>query len=86
LDNIVIKYLLQEIKIRVKDIIGQVAEDMKVHIENGVVSTDHVHIFVSIPPHVSMSNFVQKAKGRISKKIQVEYRNILKNKYWGKHS
>ncbi|MDM8569577.1 IS200/IS605 family transposase [Thiotrichales bacterium HSG1] len=66
------KVLTQEIKTRVRDIIGQVAEDMRVHIENGVVSSDHVHIFVSIPPHVTVSDFVQKAKGRSSRKIQVE--------------
>ena len=62
------KIMKLEIKKRVRDIIGQVAEEMRVHIESGVVSSDHVHIFVSIPPHVSVSDFVQKAKGRSSRK------------------
>ena len=79
------KVLNREMKTRVRDIVGQVAEEKGVHIENGVVSTDHVHLFVSIPPHISVSDFIQKAKGRSSRKIQQEFRSILKNRYWGKH-
>ena len=79
------KVLNREMKTRVRDIVGQVAEEMRVHIENGVVSTDHVHLFVSIPPHISVSDFIQKAKGGSSRKIQQEFRSILKNRYWGKH-
>ena len=79
------KIMNQEIKKRVRDIVGQVAEEMRVHIESGVVSSDHVHLFVSIPPHVSVSDFVQKAKRRSSRKIQMEFQPILKNRYWGRH-
>ena len=45
---------------------------------------DHVHIFANIPPHIKISEFVQKAKGRSSKRIQEEF-PILNKKYWGKH-
>lgn len=79
------KVLSRPLKERVREIVNQVAEEMCIHIENGVVSSDHVHIFVSIPPHVSVSDFVQKAKGRSSRKLQMEFNNILKDKYWGKH-
>jgi putative transposase len=56
--------------------------------ENGVdiisvvVSTDHVHIFVSIPPKLSMSDFMQKVKGRSLFLIQREF-SALKKRYWG---
>ena len=79
------KILGSEIKVRVRDIIGQVAEEMGVHIENAVVSSDHVHIFVSIPPHIGVSDFIQKAKGRSSRKIQQDFHHQLKNRYWGRH-
>jgi len=79
------KIMNQEIKLRVRDLIGQVAEEMRVYIESGVVSSDHVHLFVSIPPHVSVSDFVQKAKGRSSRKLQMEFQAMLKNRYWGRH-
>ena len=55
-----------------------------VHIVNGILSADHIHIFASIPPHISVSDFVKKAKERSSKKIQEEFPEIRK-KYWGRH-
>jgi REP element-mobilizing transposase RayT len=55
-----------------------------IKIVNGVLSADHIHIFVEIPPHVSVNEFVKVAKGRSSRKIQQEFPNIRK-KYWGCH-
>ena len=72
------------IKIRVREIVSQVAIEMGIKIFNGVVSTDHLHLFVSIPPHISVSNFVKIAKGRSSRKIQIEFPE-LKKRYWGRH-
>ena len=37
------KVLTHAIKKRIRDIIAQVAEELGVSIENGVVSSDHVH-------------------------------------------
>ena len=79
------KALSTPLKKRVREIVGQVAEEMNVYIENGVVSSDHIHIFASIPPHICVSEFVQKAKGRSSRKVQMEFHHILKEKYYGKH-
>lgn len=53
-------------------------------IVNGVLSNDHIHIFASIPPHISVSEFVKVAKGRSSRKIQQEFPEVRK-KYWGRH-
>lgn len=78
------KVLTSEIKSRIRDIIAQVSEEMEVKIENGVVSSEHIHIFVSIPPYVKVSDFVKNAKGRSSRKIQMEFPS-LKKIYWGKH-
>jgi len=78
------KVLTHAIKLRVREIIGQVAEEMGIKIENGVISSDHLHIFVSIPPHIAVSDFVQKTKGRSSRKIQLEFPELEK-RYWGKH-
>lgn len=62
----------------VRDIIAQVAEEFGARIMSGVVSSDHVHIFVSIPPHVHESNFVKAMKGRSSMKVQQEPIIILR--------
>lgn len=78
------KVLTYDIKKRVREIIALVAEELNIKIENGVISSDHIHIFANIPPHIKVSEFVQKAKGRSSKKIQEEF-PILRKKYWGRH-
>ncbi len=76
--------LTYDIKKRVREIIAVVAGELNIKIENGVISSDHIHIFANIPPHIKVSEFVQKAKGRSSKKIQEEF-PILRKKYWGRH-
>ncbi len=78
------KVLTHPIKERVRALILQVAEELGVSIANGVVSSDHVHIFAEIPPKVCVSKFVQMAKGRTSKYIQIEFPHLRKQ-YWGRH-
>jgi Transposase and inactivated derivatives len=76
------KVLIGDVRIRVRDIIRQVCAEMGVTIVSGALSRDHVHLFVEIPPHVSVSEFVQRAKGRSSRRIQQEFEHIRK-RYWG---
>ncbi|EQB33150.1 transposase [Sphingobium ummariense RL-3] len=76
------KVLHGEVRLRVREIIRQVCAEMGVTIVHGVLSRDHVHMFVEIPPHVSVSDFVRRAKGRSSRKIQQEFEHIRK-RYWG---
>ena len=71
-------------RIRIREIIAQAAEELGIRIINGVLSADHVHIMAEIPPHVSVSQFVKAAKGRSSRKIQQEFPKIRKT-YWGCH-
>jgi len=78
------KILTGDLQKRVRTLIAQSAEDMGVKIVNGVVSSDHIHIFAEIAPHIRVSDFVQRAKGRSSRKIQQEFPH-LKKKYWGRH-
>ena len=78
------KVMRGELGLRVRSIIAQVAEEKEIRIINGVLSADHIHIFVSIPPHVAVSDFVKIAKGRSSRKIQQEFTGLRK-RYWGKH-
>ena len=56
-----------------REIIRQTCSEMGVRIEKGVLSNDHVHMFVSIPPHLALSTVMQRIKGRSSRKIQMEF-------------
>jgi putative transposase len=55
-----------------------------VQILKGHISRDHVHLFVSAPPHVSASKLMQYIKGKTSRKILMEFPHI-KKRYWGGH-
>ena len=78
------KVLTGAVRLRVRDIIRQVCEENGVEIVKGVLSADHVHMFVSIPPNLSVSDFIRKAKGRSSHKVQMEFPQLRK-RYWGRH-
>ena len=78
------KALTGDVRLRVRDIIRQVCRENRVDIIKGVLSNDHVHMLVSIPPDLSVSDFMRKAKGRSSHKVQREFPQ-LKKRYWGKH-
>lgn len=71
-----------DVRRRVRDIIRQVCAENGVDIINGVLSSDHVHMFVSIPPKLSVSEFMRKIKGRSSYLVQKEF-PALKKRYWG---
>ena len=73
-----------EISIRVRDILREICLSMDVEIIKGHVSSDHIHMFVSVPPSLSVSKLVQKLKGSSSRKLLMEY-NVLKKKFWGSH-
>jgi putative transposase len=55
---------------------------MGVEILSGVVSRDHVHVLVSVPPQISISKLVQRIKGKTSYKMQREF-EVLRKQYWG---
>ncbi|WP_419906032.1 IS200/IS605 family transposase [Hoeflea sp.] len=77
------KVLTGDLALRVRTICRQVCKENGVSILHGVLSKDHVHMFVSVPPKVAISDLVRKMKGRSSHKIQREFPEIRKW-YWGR--
>ena len=73
-----------DIAVRVRDLIREISRSLDVEIMKGHVSRDHVHLFVSIPPQVSISNYVKAVKGKSSRKLLSEYKR-LSNAFWGRH-
>jgi len=49
-----------EVGVRVRELIRQVCREQEVEILKGHVSKDDVHLFVSIPPHVTISRLVHE--------------------------
>ena len=73
-----------EIAERARDLIQEICKSRDVEIIKGHISRDHVHIFVSVPPHISVSNLVQSIKGKTSRKTLSEFRR-LNLAFWGRH-
>ena len=73
-----------EIAVRVRELIRQTCATLEVYILSGHVSSDHIHLLVSVPPQVAVSDLVQRLKGRSSRRMQEEF-GELKRQYWGRH-
>ena len=76
--------LTGEVKLRTREIIRQICMRHELYIQKGHVSKDHVHLLVSSPPHISVSETMQKIKGRSSRMLQQEFPHLGK-RYWGQH-
>ena len=69
---------------RLRDLIREICKSLDIEIIKGHVSKDHVHLFVSIPPYHSVSQVMGRIKGRTSRKLLSENRQLAK-KFWGRH-
>ena len=78
------KVLTGDIALRVKELVRQSCEAFEIKIISGVVSNDHVHVFVSAPPSMAPSEIMRRIKGRTSSKLFEEFPHI-KKRYWGRH-
>lgn len=78
------KVLHGEVALRVKELVRQTCEAFEINIISGVVSKDHVHVFVSAPPSIAASEIMRRIKGRTSSKLFEEFPH-LKKRYWGRH-
>jgi len=74
--------LTGDVQVRCRELIQQICDAQDVKIITGVVAKDHVHIHVSYPPSLSISELVRRIKGRSGRKLLMEY-SQLKKRYWG---
>lgn len=49
------------------------------------VQRDHVHLVCSIPPKLSVSEFMGLLKGKLAIKLFKSYPGLRKKPYWGNH-
>ena len=78
------KVLQGDIRERARTIIKQTCAELGVEIVDGVLAKDHVHMFLCVPPKHSISDVMQRIKGRSSRRLQQEF-PVLKKRYWGRH-
>ena len=73
-----------EIAVRLRELMRQTCATLDVYIETGHIATDHLHLLVSVPPQVSVSDLMQRLKGRSSRLMLQEF-GELRRQFWGKH-
>ena len=73
-----------EVQVRCRELIRQSCDSLDVRILKGVVSRDHVHLHVSYPPRLSVSDLVRRLKGRSAKLLLQEFLE-LRRRYYGGH-
>ena len=73
-----------EIALRVRELVRQTCATLDVQIISGYISPDHVHLLVSVPPHLAVSDLVQRLKGRSSRRMLEEF-GELRRQFWGRH-
>ncbi len=83
------KYRLRILKGVVKDLvendINKLCVWKKCEVVELSVQEDHIHLVVSVPPKVSISNLMGILKGKIAIKIFKSYPDLKKKPYWGNH-
>ena len=69
---------------RCREIIRQSCNSMEINIMKGSIGKDHIHMLISAPPNISVSKILQQLKGKTSRVLLSEYKE-LKKRYWGQH-
>jgi putative transposase len=68
------KVLYGQVAERLRDLIREICKNEDVEIISGSISKDHIHLFVSVPPYLSISKLMQSLKGKTSYKLLAEYK------------
>lgn len=65
--------------------IKMLSEWQEVIVEEMNVQINHIHLVVSIPPKVSVSEYMGILKGKLAIKLFKSYPALKKKPYWGNH-
>ena len=74
--------LVKEVKPRLKDILTELCEWLDITIIEGAVCSDHVHMYVSVPPKHSPAQVMKVLKGKSAEYLRKEFAELRK-RYWG---
>jgi putative transposase len=73
-----------EIATTLRDLLRQICRSNDIEILAGHVRPDHVHLLLSVPPHLAPSRVRQAIKGKSSHSLLHERRR-LRQEFWGQH-
>ena len=76
--------LVGDVAFQTRELIREICRSESVEIMKEHIFKDHIHLFVSIPPQVTISRLVQRLKGKSSYKLLHTFES-LRRQYWGRH-
>jgi putative transposase len=65
--------------------IRMISEWKNVEIEELSIQKDHIHLVVSVPPKLSISDYMGILKGKTAIKMFKSYPQLRQKPYWGNH-
>ena len=77
------KVITDQVAIRTRELIKQVCQEHQVEIIKGHIRPEHIHLFVSVPPTLSISKLLQYLKGKSARKLLQEFETLRKQYYGG---
>lgn len=80
------KILVGNVKVRLEEIIRQVASEIGVEILALEIMPDHLHLFISAYPQLSIPHIVKSFKGRSSHDLRIEFPELNKMPSMWTHS
>ena len=76
--------LVREVKPRLREILTELCEWLDITIIEGAICSDHVHMYISVPPRLSPSYVMKVLKGKSAEYLWKEFPQLRK-RYWGMH-
>jgi len=73
-----------DVGIEVRDLIREICRSEDIEILQGHIRPDHVHLLLSVPPHLAPSHVIQAIKGKTSHHLLAGHRRLLAE-FWGRH-
>ena len=78
------RVIVGKIAERARKLVIQSCNSMNVNIIKGSIGKQHIQLLVSWPPSLSVSKLVLQLKGKTSRTLQIEFKELRK-RYWGRH-
>lgn len=73
-----------DVAIKLRELVREICRGNDIEIMRGHVSRDHVHLLLSVPPHLAPSRVMQAIKGKSSHHLLRNFR-VLQKEFWGRH-
>ena len=73
------------VKTLVEHDVASISSWKEVEVQELNVQSNHVHLVCSIPPKISISDYMGILKGKLAIKLFKSYPDLKKKPYWGNH-